>query len=292
VLATGSYDGTVGLWNASERTLAGSITTRYGSVHGLAFSPDSRTLAIGCSRWNDMLLAEAGGLELWDVRTRKPLPGPPVQLPRVSAVAFSPDGEMLAFAGGDQRLVLYNRVTQEIMADERVPDAPDGDKTWLAFSQDGTLLCCVGEWGPAWLWSVGDARFADKLPRISGTEDALYLAWCATLLPDDRLAIGTINGVVELWDITARRQAGTLSPLSGAVLALACSPDGRTLAAGNQGAVVKLFDLATGQQTISLRGHPSFVFAVQFSPDGSLLAAGGEDSVLLWHAPPLESDPR
>jgi WD40 repeat protein/tRNA A-37 threonylcarbamoyl transferase component Bud32 len=292
LLATGGYDGTVCLWNASERTLAGRITTRCGGVHGVAFSPDNRTLAIGCSRWNDALLPEAGGLELWDVRTQKPLTGPPVRLQRVSAVAFSPDREMLAFAGGDQRLVLYNRVTQGIMADAQMPDAPDWDKTWLAFSQDGKYLCCVGQWGPAWLWSIGEARFADKLPRISGIEDERYLAWCATVLPDGKLAIGTINGVVELWDLTAKRQAGTLLPLSGAVLALACSPDGRTLAAGNQGAVVKLFDLATGQQTISLRGHPSFVFSVQFSPDGSLLAAGGEDSVLLWHAPPFDSDPR
>jgi WD40 repeat protein len=129
-------------------------------------------------------------------------------------------------------------------------------------------------WGSTLVWDVGPPYREVELPRIRGVQDEGKLTWCAAFLDGSRtLAIGTISGEVELWDVARRLQVGTLSPRSGAVLSLACSPDGRSLATGNQGAVVKLFNLATRQQTISLRGLPSFVFpfdspwtAISWSP--------------------------
>jgi eukaryotic-like serine/threonine-protein kinase len=288
-LATGSYDGTIRLWNPATRESKGTITTRLGAVHSLAFSPDNRTLAAGCSRWNDEDFPGTGGLELWDVMTRTALQGPPGDLERINSVEFSPDGAMLAFVGGDQRVVLWNTATREIVAEKRLAGSPTSDKTWLAFSDDGKLLCCARRFGQTLLWNVAPPYQEFELPRIPGVRDEEKLIFCAAFIDGSRtLAIGTVSGEVELWDVARRQQVGSLSPRSGAVLSLARSPDGRSLATGNQGAVVKLFNLATRQQTISLRGESNFFFSVQFSNDGNLLAAGGEESVLLWQAPALE----
>jgi WD40 repeat protein len=71
--------------------------------------------------------------------------------------------------------------------------------------------------------------------------------------------------------------------MSGAVLSVAFSPDGKTVATGNQGGTVKLWSTATRQEILVLKGHSGRVHAVAFSPDGSLLASGSEDTtVKLW----------
>ena len=75
---------------------------------------------------------------------------------------------------------------------------------------------------------------------------------------------------------------------SGAVHALAFSPDGATLASGAADKRVTLWELASGRATAQLVAAPDRVGAVAFSPDGSLIAAGSDDgSVFVWDAASL-----
>ena len=106
-------------------------------------------------------------------------------------------------------------------------------------------------------------------------------------------AIGTMEwqgnawgGQVRLWDAATRKETAVLKGHADEVLAVAFSPDGKTLATGSKDQTVKLWDVATGKETATLRGHESTVAAVAFSPDGKTLAtAGGHDkTVRLWDA--------
>ena len=77
----------------------------------------------------------------------------------------------------------------------------------------------------------------------------------------------------------------------GLVVALAYSPDGRTLASASADGTARLWDLATGKLTATLQSPAARAYCVAFSPDGEALAVGyGEPTGLVqkWRVDPPE----
>ena len=70
---------------------------------------------------------------------------------------------------------------------------------------------------------------------------------------------------------------------SDAVLSVAFSPDGKTLASGSWDKTIKLWDVKTGKELATLNGHTETVMFVAFSPDGKTLASASWDKTIkLW----------
>ena len=70
----------------------------------------------------------------------------------------------------------------------------------------------------------------------------------------------------------------TLDGHSGSVLAVAFSPDGKTLVSGSRDATIKYWDTATGALLRTLTDQTGDVYDIAFSPDGEMLASGGKDN--------------
>jgi len=98
-----------------------------------------------------------------------------------------------------------------------------------------------------------------------------------------RVASGSADNSVKLWDVTTGRELLTFNGHIGGVFSVAFSPTGKKIASGAGDSTVKVWDSATGQELVTLKGHTRNVFSVSFSPDGERIASGSSDgSVKLW----------
>jgi WD40 repeat protein/serine/threonine protein kinase len=213
------------------------------------------------------------------------------------AVAFSPDGAILATAGADSRIVLWNATTG---LERSAFFAHKGVVNALAFSPDGNLLASGGDDRMVRIWSVQDARGIFALGPHSNEVS------CVAFSPDGRLVVSATkptslsetgpaisrfsgvteekwgNGQVKLWDINQAKSVLEFIGHRRAVLSVAFSPDGKTLATAGADATVRLWDASTGVERFAFQRHLGPVYAVAFSPDGGSLLTGSHDQTALF----------
>jgi hypothetical protein len=213
-------DKVIRLWDVAtgqQLTIIGLENAR------LAFSPDGHAVAIvnGSGRTDR--------LEIWDLRRRKPLrswdphQGQTSQgavFLRVAAVRFSDDGAVLATAGADTRVRIWDPRTGALL---HILIHPHGVGA-VAFSHDNRILATTSS-DLVRVWSLESGQPVHTLPH-DGARLVMFGAggWLATASSDE----------VRTWDPDSGRQLGAVKHDAGAK-ALDLSSDGRFLAAGLTG---------------------------------------------------------
>ena len=103
---------------------------------------------------------------------------------------------------------------------------------------------------------------------------------------------GSWDNTARLWEVATGKQLGTALQHQRSVLAVAFSPDGKTVLTGSDDNTARLWEAATGKQLGSSLQDQSGVCAVAFSPDGKTVLTGSMfGTARLWRVPHLRGDP-
>lgn len=204
---------------------------------------------------------------------------------RVTAVAFSPDGRIVAVAGCARRTEAQGCIAGGIRLISpltfppiRAWEAHPGYIRSLAFSPDGELLATASADGVL-LWEVATGRRVHTLSH----PEAMGIQTVAFHPNGQLLAAGAEDGSVLLWDRFTGQLIGRWEAHPEAVRDLAFSPEGRWLATGSRDTSVKVWEALSGRLVKALRGRLGWILTVAFSPDGRWLALGSRDgTVRLW----------
>jgi len=276
LFASGSADTTIEIWDFKNRRGLRNLGRHTWAIRSLAASSDGTIVASGNA--NDMI-------ELWDLSTGRVVrsldghipegsPGGPFYY-EVHALAFSPDGNILASARGDKTIKLWELASGHSV--ETLSGHSDFIRS-IAFSPDGKVLASGSLDHTVKLWDIANGSVRATLAGHTSEVSSVVFS------PDGRiLASASDDYTIKLWDVATGTLLHTLTGHSAAVYAVAFSPDGKLLASGAGDNTVKLWNVADGSQRLTLTGHLRGVNSVAFAPDGKTLASGSRDATIkIW----------
>ena len=289
--------------SSTEPQLPAGVKTHIkcsGKITGnIQYSPDGKELAVASNK----------GIWIYDARTGGEVALLSGHQGDVLAIAYAPNGKMLASAGRDETVRLWNPKTSENLA---TLTGHDGLVTGVAFSPDGKQLVSGSGDATVCLWSIetrqqlwsSDTPQAQEqgiqdpvireafdlppLPYKSPFEKLTFQWVLAVAYSSDGKTLassGSSDGTIQLWDVKSGKHIKTLKGHTEMVRTLAFSSDGKTLVSGSDDDTLRTWDTNTGRMLRQLSGHSNDVKSVVFSRDGKIIASGSKDaSVRLWDA--------
>jgi WD40 repeat protein len=199
-----------------------------------------------------------------------------------SAVAFSPDGTLLAAGNTEGDLFVWEMPSGR---ERFFRHSWQGALYGLVFTPDGGLIASSNQRGTLSLW---DAAGGGDRGQMVGHQGQVWAVCLVRFLDTVLLGSGGGDGTVRCWDPATRQVSGpAFAPGGDPVTAVACTPDGRWLAAANLERGVRLWVLlAQGAREYSTIETGSPAHAVAWPPTGDLLAVADAAGVLsLWSLP-------
>jgi WD40 repeat protein len=311
VLAAGSKDKTVILWETATGRVLQNLPSHSSWVLAVSFSPEGQRLAS----------IDADQVRLWAWKSGKLLKHFQITEGRCDSIDFSPDGKMLA-GGTMPGLVLL----WDVNSGKQISKLSGGSPSIrsLDFSPDGQRLATASASGTIQIWDVSRRVLLLSLNRHSGSVESLayspdgsrlasisereVLIWNPTTgkLLAEFMGSGILRGsltfspsgkalmasgrehTVREWDIDLACALQTLSGLRDRIEQVSFSPDGRTLLTASRAGGVRFWETGTGRLMghLSVRGR----FA-EVSPNGEQLAIGITDGVVLLYSFPPGKEP-
>jgi WD40 repeat protein/serine/threonine protein kinase len=193
----------------------------------------------------------------------------------VGAVAFSPDGLMLASGSKDKSIQIWDLATGKSI---RTFDG-DSSTIWsVGFDSNGTQLVTGTGFWRVMLWDLKTGQIIQNLDHEASV-------WSVAISPDgQRLASASGDKTTKIWDAINGKLIYNLPDHTDFVYSVIFSPDGKTLVSASRDNTITIVDVETGNLLKTLDGHTDPVRSVAISPDGKTLVSGSYDETIkVWN---------
>ena len=196
--------------------------------------------------------------------------------PVISEVALSYDGRLMATAGDDHYVRIWDAKTGRLMHEFL---AHDDWVRGVAFSPMSDRIVTIGQDGKIKIWNLASLGTSTLIgEKVPGARKLVFS-------PDGtKFAVCGFDPVVCCFDMASQKLLYRLSAPSESMSALQFSPDATLLAAGGRNGMVRIWRLDIGNVVTNIRGDGRRVNALAFNSDGSQLALGTNGSrITIWN---------
>ena len=308
-IASVSYDNTIKIWDAETGRILQSLAGHSGPVYYAYFSPNSHQivsssedktirvwdvetgkeiktligllgLAAFCPDGKRVVFAsidKSKGIEclktigIWDWKTGKTSQSMVKNASVFTPIAFSFDGEQVAYALNTNIIRIQNVETGELI--QSLTESSSSIKL-IAFSSNGKLIASAKNDHSIKIWNIESGK------TIQTFDGLLAPIGSVGFSPDGKHIIAAVNDSIRIWDVESSFIGHTNS-----VNSICFSPKGNQIASASSDNTIKVWDIKLGKDVLTMTGHYAPVDLVAFSPDGKrLVSASRDNSVIIWDA--------
>jgi tricorn protease-like protein len=267
LLAWGGYRQVRLIDPASDNVVA-TLSGHANYVRSIAFSPDGKFLA--AAGGSPQL---EGEIKIWDLQSHQVLKTLIGHKDCIYSIAWSPDGKLIASGSYDKMVKLWDVAEgKELINLQDHIDAVFA----VAFSPDGRRLASASQDRTVKIWNVATGK------RLYTLSDALDgLTGIAFSPSGDRVAAVGYDKTIYVWQLAADdgHLIQSLIADEESLLALAWSPDGKTIVTASADGSIRFRDAKLDLLGV-IDNQPDWVDALDISPDGTQLAAGRYNGTL------------
>ncbi len=268
-LAIGNRAGIVRVWDIDKNKETFKITQsgrrkgwieNEGWINAVVFSPNGEYLA-----------AATHDARIWNLANSQEV-GRMLHKTKIENLAFSPDGKLIATAGSDGIVKLWQSRNAREVTNKIIHD---GIVHAVVFSPDGKYLASASEDGTAKISEIDTGR---EILRINHELPVINIIFSPT-----GMYLATLERGSNITRVGESATGKEISRMSHArfINAIALSPEGKYLATASDDKLARVWKIGNAQAVLTLK-HPGWVQDVVFSPDGKLLATRSFTNVMLW----------
>lgn len=233
----------------------------------LAIEPRSNLLAAGTTTQSILL---------WDLpRGNLHFPSLSGPSPVTRALAFSPDGNLLAAAGGDQRIRLFRHTNGQVV---KTLEGHRGLVRSIAIHPNGRFLVSAGFDGSlrSWRFPLG--------AEIARMESDVKEIFSVAILPGQDIAVSAGSGWnISAWKLSDGSLLRKIPSGSDGILHLAAAETSDLILSAGRDRALSVWNVITGLLVRRFSIHPAPITAAAFFPGDQIVATSGQNgNVYLW----------
>jgi WD40 repeat protein len=201
----------------------------------------------------------------------------------VNSIAISPDGKIFASGSDDRTVRLWNLETGEWIY---MFTGQAGAILSVSFSPDGNTIASGSIDRTISTWHPKSKKIIRTFFQLNSPYSHDGFVHAIAFSCNGILASAGSDKKIKLWGSYTGELKRALIGHEDAVLAIAFTPDGKTLVSGGADKTIKIWNLENPTKPKVINAHSAAVQAVVISPDGENLISGSKDcSIKIWHLP-------